>query len=405
MRANSLGAFALFLAACVVGLTSCSQNTYNSSNSPTPPGPTPPSGGGTPAASNGPHIYVAASNGDPSNPGSTYGFSVSSDGTLTPISGFPLSYALSGVASGNYLFATNADGVHIDTYKISSDGSLTKVQSFDDTQASAKACGGCVPGQPQFADPTGSKLYATAGYLDGGDWNGYLQTFAVDPSSGAISYVSSNMWIESRGWAQVFGSYSANDAFLYGTNETTVTAGIVLATPSADGSLVEPSSGLAIQGVSPSQVDSVVIGTDTKNHLVATIQPTNTFQGPEIPIQLASFTINSDGSLTTTNTSAQMPATSSTLGSVSPDGTLIAMAGAESGIQLYNFNGADPITALGGMLATDQITSLSWDKQHHLYALSSSHMLYVFNVTSSGATPAPGSPHSVPNAYTFTLQP
>lgn len=400
MRANSLGTFPLFLAACVIGLTSCSQHTSNSLNSSNPPGSKPP--GGTPAASNGPHVYLAAtSNGN----SSTYGFSVSSDGTLTPISGFPVSYAIGGFASGNYLFAMNADGVHIDTYKISSDGSLAKVQAFDDSQASAKACSQCTPGVPQFADPTGSKLYATAGYLDGGDWNAYLQTFAVDPSSGAISYVSSDMWVESRGWGQVFGSYSANGAFLYGTNETTFTAGIVLATPSADGSLAESSSEPTLQGVSASQVDSVVIGTDPRNHLVATIQPTNTFQGPGIPIHLASFTINADGSLTTTNTSAQMPPTSSTLGSVSPDGTLIAMAGANNGIQLYNFNGSDPITTLGNTISTDTIATISWDSQNHLYALSKSQKLYVFNVTATGSTAAPGSPHSVPNAYSLLVQP
>jgi hypothetical protein len=357
MRANSLGAFALFLAACVVGLTSCSQQSVNSANGPTPPGPTPP--GSSPAASNGPHVYVAASNGDSSNPGTTYGFSVANDGQLTQINGFPLSYALTGVASGNYLFAGNADGVHIDTYQIKSDGSLVKVQSFDDTQASAKACFQCQPGMPQLVDPTGTKLYISAGYLDGGDWTATLQTFSIDPSTGAISYVSTDIPIEGRDWAQVYGSFSGNAAYLYGTNETTFTAGIVLATPSADGSLAESSSEPTLQGVSASQVDSVVIGTDPTNHLVATIQPTNTFQSPGIPIHLASFTINADGSLTTTNTSAQMPPTSSTLGSASPDGTLIAMAGAKSGIQLYNFNGADPITALGGVFATDQITSLS----------------------------------------------
>jgi len=86
MRATSLGAFALLLAAGMVGLTSCSEHTFNSSNDPGQPGPTQP--GPTPAESNGPHLYVAAtSNGN----SSTYGFSVSTDGQLTAITGFPLS--------------------------------------------------------------------------------------------------------------------------------------------------------------------------------------------------------------------------------------------------------------------------------------------------------------------------
>jgi 6-phosphogluconolactonase (cycloisomerase 2 family) len=404
MRANSLGAFALFLAACVVGLTSCSPQSVNSSNGPTPPGPTPP--GGSPAASNGPHVYVAASNGDSSNPGTTYGFSVANDGQLTQINGFPLSYALTGVASGNYLFAGNADGVHIDTYQIKSDGSLVKVQSFDDTQASAKACFQCGPGSPQLADPTGSKLYATAGFLDGGDWNGYLQTFAVDPSTGAISYVSTNMQVESRDWAQAFGSFSRDDAFVYGTNETIFTTNIVLATQRADGSLSESSNGPDLNGLPYANADTMVVGTDPTNHLVAAIEPSNANGDPAAPMQLASFTINSDGTLTTTNTSAQMPQAPSLNGSVSPDGTLIAMLAFDGGgIQLYNFKGASPITALGSMLPTDRITQLRWDKQNHLYALSDSQKLYVYNVTSTGATPAAGSPHSLPNAGSMTVQP
>lgn len=410
MRANSLRAVALFLAVGVgfAGLTSCSQHSSNFSSDPTPPDqPTP---NPTPAESNGPHLYVATNqyvpNGDPSNPESTYGYSVSTDGQLTQINGFPLPYALNGVTSGKYLFAADSDGVHISTYQINSDGSVAKVQSFDDTQASAKACFQCVPGTPQFADPTGSRLYVTAGYLDGGDWNAYLQTFAINPSDGSITYVASDMWIESRGWGQVFGSFSGDGAFLYGTNETTENSMVVFANQAANGSLSEPSNPFPVlNGLAYDPAYSMVVGADTTNHLVVAFQASDANGNPTWPIQLASFTINSDGSLTTTNSNAQMPQAPSYVGTVSPDGTLIAMAGANNGIQLYNFNGANPITALGGALTTDSIRQLAWDSQNHLYALSNSQKVYVFNLTSSGATPAPGSPHSITNAWGLLVQP
>lgn len=411
MRANSLGAIALLLAAGICGLTSCSDYSFNSSKIPTSPVPPGPAPSPSPTASNTPHVYVPTnpniSNGTPSLSATTYGFSVANDGQLTAINGFPLPYAISGVISGNYFFVADADGVHIDTYQINSDGSFVKVQSFDDTQASAKACFECTPGAPVLADPAGSKLYVAAGWLDGGDYDSYLQTFTIDPSNGSLSYVSSDMRTTGRDWGQQFGSFSGDGSLLYGNNETPFSTLVIFANRSADGSLSEPTNqALLLQGLLPPKtLNSLVIGTDTANHLAAAFQSADANMNPSGPIQLASFTIHSDGSLTTTNSSAQMPVAPSWVGSVSPDGKLIAMAGANGGIQIFNFNGAAPISALGGMLPTDSIAQLRWDRQNHLYALSYSQNLYVFNMTSTGATPAPGSPHSITNAATLIVQP
>jgi len=235
--------------------------------------------------------------------------------------------------------------------------------------------------------------------------NASLQTFAIDPSSGAISYISTDMPMEGRDWGQQFGSFSGNGAYLYGTNLTIFTNNILVASQSADGSLSKSPIFPALHGLPYTAANSMVIGTDPTTHLAAAVQASDADGNATGPIQLASFTINSDGNLSTTNSNAQMPQAPSLNGAASPDGTLIAMFGDNGGIQVYNFNGADPITALGGTLATDSISQLSWDRQNHLYALSKSQMLYVFNLTSAGATPAPGSPHSISNAYSFTLQP
>jgi hypothetical protein len=47
-----------------------------------------------------------------------------------------------------------------------------------------------------------------------------------------------------------------------------------------------------------------------------------------------------------------------------------------------------------------------WDKDSHLYALSTVEgKLYVFTVTPTGYTQAPGSPYSIPNSVYVVVLP
>ncbi len=129
--------------------------------------------------------------------------------------------------------------------------------------------------------------------------------------------------------------------------------------------------------------------------------------------QLASFTEASDGSLTTTNTPSNMPApkVNPTLMKMSPSGKLLAVGGdgayaavegtQRAGLQVFHFNGANPITAYSKVLTTAAFGegSVHWDKSDHLYALGSPKanvfQLFVYTVTPTSITEAPGSPYTV----------
>ena len=67
------------------------------------------------------------------------------------------------------------------------------------------------------------------------------------------------------------------------------------------------------------------------------------------------------------------------------------------GLQVFRFNGANPIVLYSNTLTTDPINEIHWDNTDHLFALSNStHKLYVYSVSSTSITAVPGSPFSVP---------
>jgi hypothetical protein len=54
----------------------------------------------------------------------------------------------------------------------------------------------------------------------------------------------------------------------------------------------------------------------------------------------------------------------------------------EGGIEIYNFNGAAPLTLYKKLLTGTSIDQVAWDSSNHLYAISkSTNELYVFTVT------------------------
>jgi len=69
-----------------------------------------------------------------------------------------------------------------------------------------------------------------------------------------------------------------------------------------------------------------------------------------------------------------------------------------AGLQVFHFNGANPVTPFGKVLTTAPIDQIHWDRNNHLYALSdSTRKLYVYSVTSSSITATPGSPFTMPS--------
>lgn len=57
------------------------------------------------------------------------------------------------------------------------------------------------------------------------------------------------------------------------------------------------------------------------------------------------------------------------------------MAGT-AGLQVFHFNGGNPITPYTALMSTSQIDDVRWDNNNHLYAISTKgNKLVVFTVT------------------------
>jgi hypothetical protein len=135
---------------------------------------------------------------------------------------------------------------------------------------------------------------------------------------------------------------------------------------------------------------------------------------PTGTLQIASFTEDSNGNLSSSNTAANMPHTEisevnpesrDVVLSMSPSGKLLAVGG-NGGLQVFHFNGARPVTTYTGLLTTEFINQIFWDNNNHLYAISySADKLYVFGVTPTWHGVAPGSPYTIQSPRALIVQP
>jgi 6-phosphogluconolactonase (cycloisomerase 2 family) len=125
---------------------------------------------------------------------------------------------------------------------------------------------------------------------------------------------------------------------------------------------------------------------------------------------IGTYKINSDGSLTFVQNSTmtlqlQSAACCGITGmNFDPAGQFLAVAGS-GGIQMFQLNPGGTLTPLGGIQQPGpKYTSVAWDKDNHLYAISDSG-LYVFSVSQGVLTPASGSPHPAGAAGSLTVLP
>jgi hypothetical protein len=90
---------------------------------------------------------------------------------------------------------------------------------------------------------------------------------------------------------------------------------------------------------------------------------------------------------------------------MSPSGKLLAVAGG-AGLQVFHFNGSNPITHYTNLLTGDQVDQAFWDNANHLYAISrSANKLFVFTITPTSVRQAPGSPYTITNPQDLTVLP
>lgn len=350
-------------------------------------------------ASSPPVAYVYVS--DYVSSSGTYqvnGFAAAANGALTPIAGSPFPDSLSYlVLNGSWLFGIEASASggdqNVDSYSIAPNGALTFAQR---TQVNDTGGGPTT----LLLDHTGSSLYVNYYSL-----NNDCLTYSIDQSSGALTYVSTLNGGPGTGCAV---SFTGTNQFAYSSSCYHFTPLIYGDARASDGSL----SWMGISPALPTPPSGDVYcpylaAADPYNHLAVAVQPVKGGIGPfDGPAQLAVYTADSSGNLTTNSTYLNMPATlvQPTDGNgsldywMSPSGRLLAVGG-PLGLQVFHFNGANPITHFTGLLTKNEVDQVFWDNANHLYAISrSAGKLYVFTVTPTSVTQAPGSPHSIPGA-------
>ncbi|MGB6691213.1 MAG: hypothetical protein WBE76_25550 [Terracidiphilus sp.] len=329
-------------------------------------------------------------------PDGVYVYDVSAAGKLTTLKGSPfwISGQMGGVR-GSYLISEGTDNLR--TYKIESNGALGgKVAEIDTQKYGGSQCG-TINGSP-LLDRTG-QYFAVSLY--GGASCAALQTYKI-ASNGAFTFLGdseSAYGYHGAAFQTGVSTYSSNDLFAYGIQGQVYANGFLAYKRGAAGDLVTDSS-FTQTGPTPNPSDNrgsyepVFAAADPANHLAAVM---NQPFGPSSALSLASYTIdNSTGAITSTNTYLDMPVLEILAGDIAMSwgGNLLAVGGVP-GLQLFHFNGAAPATAFGGVLLPKVvIDQVAWDKNNHLFALSlQSQELYVFTVTPTSITEAPGSPY------------
>jgi hypothetical protein len=157
-----------------------------------------------------------------------------------------------------------------------------------------------------------------------------------------------------------------------------------------------------------------VLAADSSDHIAGAMQLQQNVGGETTgPVLLASFTAQSNGNLTSSNTQSEMASTAINgvyVMSISPGNKFLAVAGGGpnhpaggNGFQIFHFNGGSPIKAYSGVLQSKYlIDQFGWDKSNHLYALGGGY-LFVYNVTESGIEQVSGSPYSIPEASSLIV--
>jgi hypothetical protein len=340
-------------------------------------------------ASSSPVAYVYVSSSPSSGKNQINAYSAASNGTLTSVTGSPFSSTVQQMAvNGAWLFGT--DGINIDSFSIASNGSLT----LKDTLVAGTTYGG--PGN-LFLDHTGANLYDGYYNLQGTGNNGY-QAYSINQSTGKITFIND------VGSSTVFGSVLS----FVGNNEYAYSSSCYHFTPEIFGFKRNSGGSLSELNITPPYPSApagdfycpYLAAADPNTYLAVPMVLLNGNWVQQGPYQLAAYTVSSTGDLSTTNTNSNMPSVA--VGTVtslamSPSGKYLAVGGT-SGLQIFHFNGASPITKYTGDLLSKEVDQIFWDNANHLYAIGrAAGKLWVYTVTSTSVTQASGSPHAITN--------
>lgn len=333
------------------------------------------------------------------------GYAAAANGSLTPLPGSPWTADVGSMAtSGKYLFASNRNTVDIDAFHINqTTGALSLWSQTDVAKMNPNDCGG--PGD-LVLDHTGATLYNFE--YEGDCSNNLYRSLAVDKANGSLTNLGTT---QGNDWLTGPPTILANNVYAYTASCLgNMYWGVWGYQRQSNGNLTDlknftsalptPKNGDFWCPSNPAA--------DPSGHVAIVMQPVvaDSFAS-DGGAQIASFTAASNGNLTTTNTREEMPvaAVGQPLAtSMSPSGKLLAVGGT-AGLQIFYFNGAEPATRDTGVLAGVEIDQMFWDKANHLYAISRpAGKLYVYTITPSGVSEAPGSPHAMQSPQNVIVQ-
>jgi hypothetical protein len=358
-----------------------------------------------PTAAQAAYVYVGTSKG-------VYLYNAASNGSLSLVSGSPFSVAGSAVGSnGKYFVSLGTDYVH--SYPVAPNGAIKGQVSQINTQSYSG--GECGIGYQGIFDHTGQQVYVELPFINPRPPCTALQSFKIS-STGALTFLGATEFNQTFTSTPTLIALTGNGAFGY----SFAGVGFCTTQPYA---FQRESSGAMVLGANLTGLPTPIPAYDFQP-LVGTADPTNHLaiaglEEPDYctfePAQLASYTVASNGDIASTNTTENMPTTQvyPTVLNMSPSGQFLAVGGNTTfsasngsaqtpGLQVFHFNGANPITAYSGVLTTAPIDAIHWDSNNHLYALSNStKKLYAYTVTSASIAAVPGSPYTIastPNA-------
>ncbi len=354
------------------------------------------------ASSTSPAAFVYVSSSPSNNNYEINAFTAAPDGKLTAVSGSPFSANVQSIAvNQQYLFGTN--GVDISSFSIAADGSLDRVANINAQKFNGYKCGGPVA---LFLDRTGKTVY-DEDYFGNICANNTYQSFSIDSSTGELTY------LKASAPSVVFDlplSFLGNNVYAYGSSSHEYGSWLFGFKRNSNGTLKD----LNINPPMPvaKKADFYVsygAAADPTNHVAISVTPynSNTWQ-PDGPAQLATYNADRSGNLTTRSTFSNMPVTAVQYVAdlkISPSGKLLAVAGT-AGLQIFHFNGANPITHYTGLVVKGQVDQMFWDNDNHLYAISrAAGKLFVFTITPISVRQAPGSPYTITNPQSITVLP
>jgi hypothetical protein len=335
------------------------------------------------------------------------GYAAAANGSLTPLPGSPWTADVTSMAvNGKYLFASDRNTVYVDAYHINqANGSLVLWSQTDVARMNPQDCGG--PGQ-LVLDHTGATLYNFE-YNDDQCANNDYRSLKIDSSVGGLSNLGTT---QGNRWLTDTPTILANNIYAYTASCLgNMYWGVWGYKRQSNGNLTDLTNFTRTLPAPPSGDFWCPsnAAADPSGHVGIVMQPViaDSFAS-DGGAQIASFTADSNGNLTTSNTAAQMPVSS--IGSplttsMSPSGKLLAVGGS-AGLQVFHFNGAAVPTRCTDLLVNVEIDQMFWDNQNHLYAISrTAGKLYVFTITPTSVTQAPGSPHAITAPENVIVQP